>query len=1094
MTHTWSGAARRYIQDGAQCRICSVGYWLLVTAVVLLSISGCGDRTAEQRGRAARQLGLARTALLAASPSRAATSALEADLLSHGPATELGMIDVAAEQADVERVLVAHRGRAFAAVRIVGRMMSSGEDGRVRIRDSRSGRLLGETSTSTPPRRLVTSDKLEATVAGLKGDGGVSLWDLSDPTRPHEQRLPGSAEDVVALGFSPSGATLIAVGRRGRVRRWDVARRIELPSSDLRDAQGRLPWAGQQPSLVAGELSTTLVDRAPKLTVATADGAVAAVDLSSMRGRTVVRSGLIDAPATSIVTAEFADYDLVVGTTRGVRLQSAADGQILAQDRGTSVTGLAVIDDQVVVAGSNGTSRLSLSSPYSTADPSGPAVTSLSGDEHPTAANADGTVSLLGRTGAGIELARGPASAVVATGADRTLLVSDGSDPNHVDHLAAVPLDRGRPDEFAWGRARQTYRPARSWWPQGDGDSDHWFVGPALMTHRLVIAAGQDPTGAAVALVWDARTGRPLRRLQLTTGGVATEEPSLVSGLWLSDDGKTLGLYNRVAESFAIFSTSDWERLRTLYVGRLAGFTTTPDGSTLIASTVEADEDVANATTPTALRFIDAASGRTIRTRRTRGPHAIELSPDGRSLAVVAGGALRLFDPEGRKPRTKPVDIEDASPAGLAWRPDGRLIAVARTRGDVILVDPRTGESSVPLKTPDGSTPNGLEWTDDGRTLIAGNFEVDATPPSAARPSLWDLDENDLRIRMCALGALTPSAQEWSKQVAVEAVRPKPICPPSAESPDGTRALPVDPVVAYRSGSRLYAADADGHRALLDETAEDYPSPSFTWSPSGALGWVRDGRAHELRSGHERSWTCPCASVAYDGETLEAVDEDANGLLRFTEDGVGGRVLTGLPRFTPRIVAASSDLAVASAFDEPSDRSSPSGLWSLSGHSAQRFATTRGGSLNGDAVSDPDGTTAAVRISSSGGACYTVDSVALIDLRRLRVSYPAMPEAVNYSRLVRSLSWPHDGTLRAVTSPLACSVDSPTPRTEPLGHVLELRDGALTETKTTSFDERTARGIGVSVRGPLPAGTTRGPLTVGTTVVDRAADDVSVRP
>ncbi|MGW0712194.1 nSTAND1 domain-containing NTPase [Streptomyces sp. NPDC002643] len=67
----------------------------------------------------------------------------------------------------------------------------------------------------------VTSDG--RTLATARDDGGLRLWDLTDPRRPAPLgAVDDHPDSVIALAFSPRADTLIAVGRDRELRLWKV--------------------------------------------------------------------------------------------------------------------------------------------------------------------------------------------------------------------------------------------------------------------------------------------------------------------------------------------------------------------------------------------------------------------------------------------------------------------------------------------------------------------------------------------------------------------------------------------------------------------------------------------------------------------------------------------------------------------------------------------------------------------------------------------------------------------------------------------------------------------------------------------------------
>ncbi|WP_166038836.1 cytochrome D1 domain-containing protein [Sphingosinicella sp. YJ22] len=164
--------------------------------------------------------------------------------------------------------------------------------------------------------------------------------------------------------------------------------------------------------------------------------------------------------------------------------------------------------------------------------------------------------------------------------------------------------------------------------------------------------------------------------------------------------------------------------------------------------------------------FIDLATGRELgRAATGRMPHEIAISPDGRQAAVVSYGAqsIDIFDIATRE-RLRVIDLApNQGPHGIAWLPDGRIVATTERSQSLTVVDTRRGDAVTAISTgqrgthmvavaPDfrraftaniadgtvsvldlasgtklrdiavGGSPEGIALTPDGRTLWVGDL------------------------------------------------------------------------------------------------------------------------------------------------------------------------------------------------------------------------------------------------------------------------------------------------------------------------------------------------------------------------------------
>ncbi|MFO0891399.1 MAG: protein kinase [Isosphaeraceae bacterium] len=128
----------------------------------------------------------------------------------------------------------------------------------------------------------------------------------------------------------------------------------------------------------------------------------------------------------------------------------------------------------------------------------------------------------------------------------------------------------------------------------------------------------------------------------------------------------------------------------------------------------------------------DARSGRLVRDLPVRGNAEVLFSPDGKTLVTGSGDeyvlwATGTWDAIRRYPRSLTGDL----PGFAAFRGDGALLAMARTRSLVQLVDLSTGRELATLEGPEARNVAGLGFTPDGRRLIQTY--------SAPEIGVWDL-------------------------------------------------------------------------------------------------------------------------------------------------------------------------------------------------------------------------------------------------------------------------------------------------------------------------------------------------------------------
>ncbi len=265
--------------------------------------------------------------------------------------------------------------------------------------------------------------------------------------------------------------------------------------------------------------------------------------------------------------------------------------------------------------------------------------------------------------------------------------------------------------------------------------SDVWRVSVSggtperLTTHREPMPFWEDtratwsPDGTHFAYVSGgtvhvaAATGSPPR--PLAEGG---------SPQWIDDRSLLVTIDHKGRSRLAVVDLADpWPRPLTLRDGYAEGASLTADGRIAVYAFYPADDRRRGD-----IRVVDLSTGEDRRLSGTAGlaDHSPAVRPDGTTVAFVSERSgwnevhLVAVDGTGERQLTR----HDADFSGLAWSPDAtRLVAVATRagRGDLVTVDPESGEVDVVVEGGTWSSPG---WADAGK-VVAG-YESHRQAPS----------------------------------------------------------------------------------------------------------------------------------------------------------------------------------------------------------------------------------------------------------------------------------------------------------------------------------------------------------------------------
>ncbi|MBK7875990.1 MAG: protein kinase [Planctomycetes bacterium] len=420
-----------------------------------------------------------------------------------------------------------------------------------------------------------------------------------------------------------------------------------------------------------------------------------------------------------------------------------------------------------------------------------------------------------------------------------------------------------------------------------------------------IVTAGRD----RVAILWDARTGRELRRLTGHTGN-ASEARFVGEGRFV---------LTRSGEPVADHTTPESDRTARLFDAVTGEQLLVLDGHTDQVRSVASSRDlrwIATASTDGTVRVFELSRGarpELLSTRELRMPGralSVDIARDGSRLAVAFDAGARVIDLETCATRYELPSHDRRAVVWIAFSPDDERIATVAYDSAVRIFRAEDGTLERTCRG-DTRTVQALTWSQDGRWIATWQRKPQVDLWYAGeRPFLQVLrghTDEVVTARFDARGERVVSASKdgtarlWSARDGAALLL---LAPPADDArpligasfhPDGTRVLTTDAagrarVLDARDGrelARVDVASACGIAAAFD------PTGALVAVPSGK-GGVRvvelaTGRATNLAA-HEGELTC--ARFSPDGRVLATGGLDRRVCVFELHPGSSGELAT----------------------------------------------------------------------------------------------------------------------------------------------------------------------------------------------------------
>ena len=748
----------------------------LLVGVVAFGLASCGTASDHTAARQASQLGTQAARFLGSEPRRALLYAVASQQLHPTSAGTWRLAEADQQFSGVEKVLPLSGSSTVAAVRLTTGIVTTTSSPSLQTWSAGNGALQGTAKLRRPITSLAGSSS-PYLIASADVGGSFSLWDTEHLSHPVQRTLPRVhvSGRVLALGFAAASTRLLAVTSTGELIEYDTLRHSLIATRSLSMIAGPLRRR-RHLSVSAGFIATPPYSTSTTVLLAVRGVGVIRVDPIHLGERLEIPAREISGEVSALAISPSETHTTYLATSVGTASWTGHASAVLNVATGNS-DGLALQGSTLFAANQQGLDSINLAEPGSGERLSHytgrPVRELIPGPGGALAIDRDGSISLLneGESGINLKTTTGEAGYVANFGPEGNLLEPTGSDASHVTELIALrPGVTGPTDpEYELNRVVRRYKPATSWWPEETSAQRGLFIDDVELTKRYALAGGQDPTGTAVLLVWNARTGKPLRRLALTVAGVGQEPPaptttpSLVSEVTELPKRHLLAAYSALQELIVLWSTQTWQRVMTIDVGPIGSFAANAGESTLLIDSLSDKQSRLQAgNAHTTLRFIALDTGKTTHTVRSEGTNFAGFSEQETIIEAITGGVIRQLSSDGTHRVSKDINAESGDIVAWSSKPKSRVMAIASQSGAVRLLDLGTRALSAALPSTPDSEALSVSFSPDGKLLAETDGRDEGNSHRLLAPNIWRVSDSALISRACTIAGGPPNRGQWT--------------------------------------------------------------------------------------------------------------------------------------------------------------------------------------------------------------------------------------------------------------------------------------------------------------------------------------------